>query len=699
MRVSVRASIVGTFLLLLLSLCLVGLAAIFIASRSQQQVTTLHRRGLIPAVGLSSLSQSLDEERTLLSDDTVYTKANERRAIRNELTALDASISRGVRQVLQPSTLPQWTARWQDYLAARGQLLQTMQRDQKAPLRSARYALTLHRVSNRLDRALDVVLSASGRQLSLGQRLYAQAVGVDGMTIRLTIVTVALSLLLGLCLVVLIARRLGRGLTDLIMTAKALSQGHLEVRADERSADEFGVVARAFNHMTDALLTMEHAALTDVISGLGNHRAFQEEFTREVARATRYAQPFTLALVDLDDFKVINDQYGHSHGDQVLTRLGKLLRTCRAQDRPFRIGGDEFALLMPHTTAMQAAVALERLRLQAQADLFGATLSIGIAELLAEDTNDSLREQADAALYEAKRRGRNTVVTFDVIKAHTSIVSGRKITAVRRLLAERRLSVAFQPIWGLDESVVIGYEALMRPAPDYDVSPAEAFDIAEKLGRGPELDEVCRHAALARAGELPPDVLLFMNLSPQSLDHPSLHGPTFTDSVVAAGLAPSRVVLEITERAIARIDMVVREARRLRASGFQVALDDVGAGNAGLEILRRLPVDYMKLDRSVVAEALVDQAAYAVLSGIVAFARRTHTFVIAEGIETQEMLDVVWRAGLPDATTEGGIQGAQGYLLGKPSEVLPLHIPDDHAILPFHDLPEYRRRRRGRDAS
>jgi EAL domain-containing protein (putative c-di-GMP-specific phosphodiesterase class I) len=159
------------------------------------------------------------------------------------------------------------------------------------------------------------------------------------------------------------------------------------------------------------------------------------------------------------------------------------------------------------------------------------------------------------------------------------------------------------------------------------------------------------------------------------------------------------VVLEITERAIARIDMVVREARRLRASGFQVALDDVGAGNAGLEILRRLPVDYMKLDRSVVAEALVDQAAYAVLSGIVAFARRTHTFVIAEGIETQEMLDVVWRAGLPDATTEGGIQGAQGYLLGKPSEVLPLHIPDDHAILPFHDLPEYRRRRRGRDAS
>jgi diguanylate cyclase (GGDEF)-like protein len=650
-------------------------------------------------VGLAGLSQSLDEERTLLNDDTVYTAANERNAIGDELTALDRSISRGAAQALPASSQSRWNTVWRDYLTARNRLLRSGHDYPTLARSSAQYAAALHHVSNRLDRAMDVVLSASGGQLSQGQLLYARAVAADRLTIRLTILSVALSLLFGLLLVVLIMRRLSRGLSDLTGTAEALSQGQLDVRADERHRDEFGVVARAFNHMTDALLKMEHAALTDVISGLGNHRSFQEEFGREVARAARYAQPLTLALVDLDDFKIINDQHGHSHGDRVLANVGGLLRACRAQDLPFRIGGDEFALLMPHTSAMQAAVALERLRVQVEKELHGATLSIGVAELLDGDTKESLREQADAALYEAKRRGRNAVVTFDVIKAHTSIVSAHKITAVRHLLAERRLTVAFQPIWGLDESAVIGYEALMRPAPEYDLSPDEAFGIAGKLGRGPELDEICRSAALARAGELPPDVLLFMNLSPQSLDHPSLESATFTAAVLDAGLDPSRVVLEITERAIARIDMVVREARRLRANGFQIALDDVGTGNAGLEMLRRLPVDYVKLDRTVVADALADETAFAVLAGIVAFARKTHTFVIAEGIETQAMLDVVCRAGLPDPTTDGGIQGAQGYLLGKPSEVIPPRYTGGHAILPFRTPPNRPLRRRGQDAS
>ena len=121
--------------------------------------------------------------------------------------------------------------------------------------------------------------------------------------------------------------------------------------------------------------------------------------------------------------------------------------------------------------------------------------------------------------------------------------------------------------------------------------------------------------------------------------------------------------------------------------GFQIALDDVGAGNAGLEMLRRVPVDYVKLDRSVVTQALVDETAYGVLSGIIAFARRTRTFVIAEGIETQEMLDVTFRAGLPDPESEGGVQGAQGYLLGRPNEMI-APVPRGATILPFRNPRE-----------
>ena len=135
------------------------------------------------------------------------------------------------------------------------------------------------------------------------------------------------------------------------------------------------------------------------------------------------------------------------------------------------------------------------------------------------------------------------------------------------------------------------------------------------------------------------------------------------------------------ERSVARIETVVREARRLRALGFHLALDDVGAGNAGLDMLRRVAVDFVKIDRSVIAQALTDEGAAGVLSGIIAFARRTGTFVIAEGIETQAMLDIVQVAGLPDTSADTGIQGVQGYLFGRPADVIaPLPVEDETII-------------------
>jgi EAL domain-containing protein (putative c-di-GMP-specific phosphodiesterase class I) len=148
-----------------------------------------------------------------------------------------------------------------------------------------------------------------------------------------------------------------------------------------------------------------------------------------------------------------------------------------------------------------------------------------------------------------------------------------------------------------------------------------------------------------------------------------------------SGLPPNRMVLEITERSTARVELMVREAQRLRAYGFRLALDDVGAGNAGLEALRRIPTDFIKIDRSVVAEAMSDEGAMAVLAGIVAFARRARTFVIAEGIETAAMLDAICAASTPDSDIDGPIHGAQGYLLGRPAEVIaPAPVPAPTSI-------------------
>ena len=150
-------------------------------------------------------------------------------------------------------------------------------------------------------------------------------------------------------------------------------------------------------------------------------------------------------------------------------------------------------------------------------------------------------------------------------------------------------------------------------------------------------------------------------------------------AVRGAGFEPDQVVLEITERTDARKEILIPEAARLRALGFQLALDDVGAGNAGLEMLRALPVDFIKIDRAVVASAVDDRGARAVLLAIMAFARESGSFVIAEGIETEAMLEL---ARDPNPTGEAraiGAQGAQGFLLGRPAPV-----PDRGAELHDH---------------
>jgi diguanylate cyclase (GGDEF)-like protein len=434
----------------------------------------------------------------------------------------------------------------------------------------------------------------------------------------------------------------------------------------------FGLLFRGYRRQIAAATRAEmdllqRAALTDHLSGLGNHRAFAEEESRALSFARRDGTSIAMALIDIDDFKQINDQHDHSYGDRILAGLGAVLRGGRASDRAFRIGGDEFAMILPVSRESTPAKALERIREAAERTLLGATISVGIAVQEPGVTETvTLRERADAALYEAKRRGRNTVVSFGEFQINASLLSVAKIAAVRRLIDERHLSVAFQPIWHLEHGAILGYEALARPSEEYGLEgPQEAFDIAEHIGRAAELDAVCREAILARSGELPDGALLFLNLSPQSLDHAILAGDRLVRAVTDAGLTASQVVLEITERSLARPAMVSREAGRLHDLGFLIALDDVGVGSTGLEMLRLVPVDYIKIDHGIVAGALTDTTARSVLAAILAFARESHTFVIAEGIETEAMLEAVDDAG--KASPEWHVQGVQGYLSGRPS--------------------------------
>ena len=681
MALSIRTSVVGAFCALVIGLCSVGLLAVTASIHSAQQAADFQQKSVVPVVELGTLSQNIDQERDLLGKDIAHMKPDRRRAVQDELKILDGGITNIATRVLSKSSLAQWRVAWSRYVSARVSFMYVLLYEPRKILSSsAREGL-----SNRLDSGLDIVQRRAGEYLYSGQRLYVSTVGDDWTRIRITVFGVGLMLLVGLLFATLIVQRLKRGLGNLESTARAITQGDLEVRADTAGRDELSVVARAFNHMTDALLQMERTALTDPLTGLGNHRAFHEEFDRELARAARHGHALSLALIDVDDFKPVNDTYGHSHGDRTLADLAACLRKTRVEDRHFRIGGDEFAILLPYVTGEEAKLVLERLRGMIETAMQGLTVSIGIADL-EESVEDSgtLRERADAALYESKRTGRNRITLFDSIRGTAVIVSPAKIQAVRQLMADGRVAVAFQPIWALGPETILGYEALMRPPPETGLTnPQEVFDIAEKLGRAPELDQLCMSAVLGRAHELHADALLFINLSPQSLDYGALASDALLRMMQEVSIEPSRIVFEVTERSITRVEVVVREVKRLRALGFRLALDDVGAGNAGLEMLRQVNVDFVKIDRSVIAEALIDEGAAAVLSGIVAFARHAGTFVIAEGIETQAMLDIIYEMGVPDPATSGGVQGVQGYLFGRPNMEIADASTDPGFVIPY----------------
>jgi diguanylate cyclase (GGDEF)-like protein len=418
------------------------------------------------------------------------------------------------------------------------------------------------------------------------------------------------------------------------------------------------------------LAAFEQASLTDNLTSLGNHRAFQEELDAQLARADRRGGFLSLAVVDIDDFKAINDRHGHLHGDRVLAAMGALLGECRKGDRTFRVGGDEFAVVLPDAQSVQASILMERIREAAPGRLLGATLSIGIATLTPGQKLDAvtLRAQADAALYAGKESGRNTVITYADAERGELVLSPAKAQALRKLIDDGHVDVVFQPIWDSYQGRPFGFEALARPPARCGFAgPQEAFEIAERIGRAPALDAICLRAILARAGELPPDTLLFINIVPETLDRDLLSGTMLVDAVLGAGIPPGRVVIELTERAMPHLDIIIREAKRLQSLGFKLALDDTGAGNAGLEVLRQLAVDFVKIDRAVVMQAMTDPTARAIVASIVAIAYAMGASVIAEGIETVDALDFVRRDVMQGWHPESGIRGIQGYLLGRPA--------------------------------
>lgn len=441
---------------------------------------------------------------------------------------------------------------------------------------------------------------------------------------------------------------------------------------------------RARRELHDLYRSARTSSLEDSLTGLGNHRAFQEEFARLVEQSRRYRTSGALVLIDLDDFKLVNDGRGHAVGDAVLVEVARRLREgIRRTDRAFRIGGDEFALLLPFTEADQAAVVARRLLAaclepRGGRDAVGAiSFSAGIAAAPAMGLDrDDLYEKADAALYEAKRAGRTEVRVFDPGRSPRISASPNalRVTALDRAIRERLLLPAYQPIVELDGGRVVGFEAVTRPSAAASFEDAlSLFSTAEATGRSVDLDLACLETALGGAELLDPDQFLSLNVSPRTFEAPEFSAARLLRLLDRAGIEPERVVVELTERAtIADLDRVRAVAAACRARGLRIAADDIGAGNAGLRLLSELRFDLVKIDLSLVQAGDQSPNAVAVLRSLFDLARQWGALAVAEGVETPAQLALIRQIG---------IATAQGYLLGRPGPAPTLRRVDVTALL------------------
>ncbi|HTS14335.1 MAG TPA: EAL domain-containing protein, partial [Candidatus Sulfotelmatobacter sp.] len=418
-------------------------------------------------------------------------------------------------------------------------------------------------------------------------------------------------------------------------------------------------------------------AYLDALTGLGNQRAFTEAFEHGLQAAQRDHLPLALMLIDLDDFKRVNDTEGHSAGDALLRRFARVVEgTCRRTDRAYRLGGDEFGVLMPATDAEGAAVVARRLLAAAlepprERDATrppgraGISFSAGITAAPQYGTAHlELYRQADAALYWSKRHGRTDVSIFDArrhdLGAPTASVDDA--TAVQAVLDERLLRAVFQPIVALATGRIIGYEGLIRPTRSAFPDPGAMFTAAEACGRTLELDRACLETVAAAAAAIPDDRWVSLNLSPRTLEAPEFNALALCRQLARLGLPSQRIVLELTEReAIEDLERLRHNLEGLRALGVRVAADDVGAGNAGLKLLSLVAFDVVKVDLSLVQDAASHQTSAHVLETLQEISARRGAMVIAEGLETAQQLQVVRAAG---------IEAAQGYLLGRPAEAV-----------------------------
>jgi diguanylate cyclase (GGDEF)-like protein/PAS domain S-box-containing protein len=420
---------------------------------------------------------------------------------------------------------------------------------------------------------------------------------------------------------------------------------------------------------------LTHQAFHDTVTGLANRAMFTERVRQAIARGRREDRCLAVIFLDLDDFKTINDSLGHAAGDEVLVELARRLdANFRGADTAARFGGDEFAVLLEDIADSQDAAdaaqrILEMLALSMHAGHRDVTVrgSLGISVAVAGDARNAeeLIRDADAAMYIAKRDGKGAYRLFEPAM-HEGVLARLELrTDLQRAIDTGQLELYYQPVVRLVDGSVSGVEALLRwNHPERGmISPVEFIPIAEEtgliipIGRW-VLREGCRHARRLEGVGGDRLTRMSINLSLKQIQHSDIVADV-RDALEESGLAPERLVLEITESVLMDdTDLAVERLRSLKELGVALALDDFGTGYSSLSYLSRFPVDILKMDRSFLQEGSSPEAR-GLATAVVGLGATLALEVVAEGIEMTEQ----W-----DALRELGCDLGQGFLFARPMD-------------------------------
>ena len=440
---------------------------------------------------------------------------------------------------------------------------------------------------------------------------------------------------------------------------------------------------RMLSGLRDQQAELQRLAMTDPLTGLANRTRFSTVLTERLAAH----QPATVLLIDIDDFKMVNDTMGPAVGDQLLYQVAQRLRLNSAvRELPARLGGDEFAVLLDVEEVESAEEAAGRI-LRALTEPFRvgehqllAHASLGIAIAGPGDTADEVLRNADIAMYAAKESGKAVWTRFEPRMRQDVVNHARLGSELHNAIIRHELFLLYQPVFDIVTGRLHGAEALVRwkhPVRGF-VSPGDFIPVAERSGLIVPLGswvlrEACEQLARWRA-EHGDGAIKAINVN---VAVRQLRESGFVDEVATVlaetGLLPQNLVLEVTESSVADGRQVRETLHALHEMGVRLALDDFGTGQSSLSLLRAFPVDVLKLDKSFVDGIAdgEDRGRLAVAAAVAQLAEYLQLSAVAEGIESEQQLDRL---------REMGYRLGQGFFMSKP-------LPADQAGMLMSNTP------------